>query len=244
MNILIVNDDGYEAFGFKLLAHSLAGQGRVFACAPKVEQSATSQKITIAKKLKYEEVTSIPGTQRTIAVDGTPADCVRLGLKIYSDVEFDLIVSGINSGPNLSRDTLYSGTVAAATEGYLLGIPSIAISAADIKADFIIDETIKICEVIISKNIYKKYPLLNINFPSDKPLGRKITVLGSRTFHAEYKKINNENAFAVSYSINSNNEIKNSDDVAQKAGYTTITPLLYDKTDHKLVKSLEKNFEE
>lgn len=125
MKILVSNDDGYLAIGINVLADALAEIADVTVVAPDRNRSAASNSLTVHSPLRVSKV----GEQR-FSVDGTPSDCVHLALTGFLDIEPDLVVSGINHGANLGDDVIYSGTVAAATEGRFLGLPSIAVSLA------------------------------------------------------------------------------------------------------------------
>jgi len=126
---LVVNDDGIDALGLRKLAEALAGAGDVYVCAPPGQQSASGHGITI-RRLVYIEDVPFEGVKHAIAMEGTPADCVKIGLEVYRDrgVEMDMVFSGFNHGMNLGTDTLYSGTVSAAIEGGMCGLPSAAMS--------------------------------------------------------------------------------------------------------------------
>lgn len=123
MKILISNDDGYLAPGLRALADELARHGEVCVVAPDRDRSGASNSLTLDVPIRAHRV-----DERCIRVDGTPTDCVHLALTGLLDNEPDLVVAGINHGPNLGDDTIYSGTVAAATEGRFLGLPAIAVS--------------------------------------------------------------------------------------------------------------------
>ena len=123
MRILLSNDDGYFAPGLAALAEGLAPLGEITVVAPERDRSGASNSLTLDRPLAMGR-----GHNGFFFVNGTPTDCVHLAVTGWLDFEPDLVVSGINSGANMGDDTLYSGTVAAATEGYLLGIPSIAVS--------------------------------------------------------------------------------------------------------------------
>ena len=123
--VLVANDDGIHAPGLKLLVDVLASVAReVWVAAPETEQSATSHSLTLRRPLRIREL-----SERRFAIDGTPTDCVLMGInEIMKDAPPDLVISGVNRGGNLGEDVTYSGTVAAAMEGTLLGVPSIAVS--------------------------------------------------------------------------------------------------------------------
>src|SRR5216110_1741449 len=123
MRILLSNDDGYFAPGLAALAEGLAPLGEITVVAPERDRSGASNSLTLDRPLQIRRAHN--GFQY---VNGTPTDCVHMAVTGILDFEPDVIVSGINSGSNMGDDTLYSGTVAAATEGYLLGIPSLAVS--------------------------------------------------------------------------------------------------------------------
>lgn len=125
MHILLSNDDGYFAPGLAELAESLAALGEITVVAPERDRSGASNSLTLDRPLMLSKAPN-----GFLYVNGTPTDCVHMAVTGVLDFEPDVVVSGINSGSNMGDDTLYSGTVAAATEGYLLGIPSIAVSLA------------------------------------------------------------------------------------------------------------------
>ncbi|MDO4731955.1 MAG: 5'/3'-nucleotidase SurE [Bacillota bacterium] len=128
MRILITNDDGLQAEGISILASALSEIGEVYVVAPATQQSAASHSLTVRDPLRAQRC-PLPGiTENAWAVTGTPADCIKLALEQLLDFKPDLVVSGINHGPNLATDTLYSGTVAGAMEGFLSGISAIAVS--------------------------------------------------------------------------------------------------------------------
>jgi 5'-nucleotidase len=129
VNILVVNDDGIDAIGIRKLTDALMEVGDIYVCAPHRQQSATGHGITIGRMVCIESV-PFEGAKQAISMEGTPADCVKIGIEVYRDqgVEIDMVFSGFNHGMNLGTDTLYSGTVSAALEGALCGLPSAAMS--------------------------------------------------------------------------------------------------------------------
>ena len=130
MRILLSNDDGIEAEGINQLRVYLQEEHELFVVAPDRERSATGHKITLDKPLRVKERLYPGYNTQGWAVDGTPADCVKLGLEALLPEPPDLVISGINMGPNLGTDVLYSGTVSAAIEGIINGVPSLAVSLA------------------------------------------------------------------------------------------------------------------
>ena len=130
MRILLSNDDGYFAPGLAALAEALSGLGEVVVVAPEQNRSGASNSLTLDRPLHLKKAAN-----GFYFVNGTPTDCVHLAVTGMLDDLPDIIVSGINHGANMGDDTIYSGTVAAATEGYLLGIPSIAISLTSFESN-------------------------------------------------------------------------------------------------------------
>ena len=241
MNILVVNDDGYQAEGIHLLARALSPFGNIYVSAPKTHQSAKSHGITISNRIEMFVETPIVGAKGMIVVDGSPADATRLGLKMFN-VDFDLVVSGINDGVNIARDVLYSGTVAAAIEAKVLGVPAIAISADRIDLPYLYDETIKIMDEIIESKLYDGPGILNINFPKEtfnRPLGVKMTTLGQRFQHAEYVKSEKADTFFIKFSTIDYQESEDSDVVAFKEGYISVTPITLERTDHRWLEQIK-----
>ncbi|MDY0074952.1 MAG: 5'/3'-nucleotidase SurE [Acholeplasmataceae bacterium] len=240
MNILVVNDDGYQAEGLQLLVRALSPFGHVYVAAPKDHQSAKSHAITIRNRIETFLTEPLFGSMATLVVDGTPADATRLGLKVFN-VDFDLVVSGINYGQNIARDILYSGTVAAAIEAKVLGVDAMAISAHNTKLPYLYDETIKLMDEILEAKLYEGPGILNINFPREtftRPKGVKITKMGSRLQHAEFVKSERPDIYHIKSSIISYQEDEDSDVAAFDEGYISITPILVDQTDIKWMKQI------
>ena len=179
MRILLSNDDGYFAPGIEHLAAALARHAEITVVAPERDRSGASNSLTLDRPLT---VRTAPNGFRF--VNGTPTDCVHLAVTGLLDALPDMVISGINLGPNMGDDTIYSGTVAAATEGYLLGIPSIAISLAS-KTAAHFDTAAAVALDLLER--HRRRPLggwlLNVNVP-DVPRGElagyKITRLGRR----------------------------------------------------------------
>ena len=129
MNILLANDDGIDARGIHELADALKGLGDLYISAPDSQRSASGHGITVSQPITVTE-TTFPGATGAFRMSGTPADCVKLGVKLLQKegIKIDMVFSGINHGGNLGTDTLYSGTVSAALEGTICGIQSVAVS--------------------------------------------------------------------------------------------------------------------
>jgi 5'-nucleotidase len=192
--ILLANDDGYRAQGLRTLADALRKFADVVVCAPETEQSTTSHSLTLTRPLRLREV-----AQATFAVDGTPADCVYVALNGGTRVlprAPDLVVSGMNHGMNLGTDVFYSGTVAAAREGALRGIPAMAASA-DLRAERsaaadvcarLAENLVKLAPVAPAEPATTPYrrkvpaPLVNVNVPPGKDWPVVGTRLGIRLY--------------------------------------------------------------
>ena len=175
MNILLTNDDGYNAFGIKTLKALLSKYGKVIVVAPKVVMSAKS----VALNLK-EPVEIIKESEDLYIVDSTPADCVAYALSSLG-IKFDLVVSGINHGHNISYDTMYSGTIGACLQALTYRIPAIAFSC---EHNFeLVEKYFKeVMEYINSKSLLSTEYLLNVNFP----LGEEVK--GIKETHIFYRK--------------------------------------------------------
>ncbi len=180
MRILLSNDDGYFAPGLAALAEGLAGLGTITVVAPERDRSGASNSLTLDRPLSVRRAHN--GFRY---VNGTPTDCVHMAVTGILDFEPDVVVSGINSGSNMGDDTLYSGTVAAATEGYLLGIPSIAVSLVGTEFEHY-DTAARIARNLVERlrtSPFGAPVLLNVNVP-DVPFeavsGYEVTRLGRR----------------------------------------------------------------
>ncbi|MBU0621844.1 MAG: 5'/3'-nucleotidase SurE [Gammaproteobacteria bacterium] len=180
MRILISNDDGYFAPGLACLARHLSAIAEVTVVAPERDRSGASNSLTLNRPLNLRQAAS-----GFYYVDGTPTDCVHMAVTGMLDTQPDIVVSGINSGANMGDDTIYSGTVAAATEGFLLGIPAIAISMTGHEAQHY-DTAGKVAVELVQRFMQDKqmHPwLLNVNVPDvayEQLTGMEVTRLGKR----------------------------------------------------------------
>lgn len=248
MFILVTNDDGIEAPGIKCLAVSLKEIGDVVVVAPERERSAVGHAITMHKPLRAVTVDYYGTDVRAWAVNGTPSDCVKLGVEALLDKKPDMVVSGINKGPNLGTDVLYSGTVSAAVEAAILGIPSIAISLASYDAD---DYSVaaKFAKTV-AKNIYEKKlekdTLLNVNIPGvsyDRVKGVKITCLGTRRYKNSFdirKDPRGQQYYWMSGEAVDEFKSDNCDINMIAQNYITVTPIHFDLTKFDLIEKLQK----
>ncbi|HWM94213.1 MAG TPA: 5'/3'-nucleotidase SurE [Thermoanaerobaculia bacterium] len=178
--ILVTNDDGIFSEGIKLLALALSGLAEVWVVAPDREQSAMGHALTLSRPLRMQRV-----EERRFAVDGTPTDCVNLGvLYLLKDNPPDLVCSGINFGLNLGDDVTYSGTVSATFEGTLLGIPSVAFSQ-EVAEGFSFEPAASFASRMVEMLLRQELPrdlLLNVNVPAGEIRGISFTKLGRRVY--------------------------------------------------------------
>lgn len=247
MRILVSNDDGYFAPGIELLAQSLSSLADVTVVAPERDRSGASNSLTLDRPLFLRRASN-----GFYFVNGTPTDCVHLAVTGMLDIVPDMVVSGINHGANMGDDTIYSGTVAAATEGYLLGIPSLAISIAS-KAAVHLDSAARIAVEVVQRCQRQSFPepvLLNINVP-DLPLeeiqGIRVTRLGKRhKAEGVVKTVNprNETVYWVGAAGGAQDAGAGTDFHAVDSGFVSVTPLQIDLTHVAQLARLARWFEE
>ncbi|MDN3543490.1 MAG: 5'/3'-nucleotidase SurE [Roseateles asaccharophilus] len=235
MRILIANDDGYLAPGLAVLVKACEGLGQIDVIAPEQNASGTSNALTLGRPLSV--YTAVNGFRY---VNGTPSDCVHVALTGLLDYRPDLVLSGINNGANMGDDTLYSGTVAAATEGFLFGIPSIAFSQADKgwgELEAAAQTARAIVKQVIAGGLAQPF-LLNVNIPNRADaasLPRRITRLGRR--HASEAVIRQTNPrgepiYWIGPAGDAREAGEGTDFHATANGQVSITPLQVDLTDH------------
>ncbi len=228
--VLVTNDDGIAAAGLAALAEALAPLGDVYVVAPEREQSTVGHALTLHRPLRVDRL-----GERRFAVNGTPSDCVNLGVLGLLPAEPKLVVSGINHGSNLGDDVTYSGTVSAAMEGTLLGIPSIAVSlAAPEQGSF--EEAAQIARLIAMRTLVKGLPpktLLNVNVPGGRPKGIRVTRLGHRVYKEKIVEEKDPRG-RIYYWIGAGPPLwdsrEASDIMAVQDGYAAVTPLHLDLT--------------
>jgi 5'-nucleotidase len=242
--ILISNDDGIRSEGIKSLARALRGVGEVYVVAPDRERSAASHSLTLHRPLRAEKV-----GPRQYAVDGTPTDCITLAVGGILPRRPSIVVSGINRGWNLGEDISYSGTVSAAMEGTLLGIPSIAISlVGGEKFDFRIAANFatRLTRRILKKGLPRD-TLLNVNVPQMpakmKIKGYRITRQGKRVFDdvvVEKVDPRGKKYYWIGGDMVKWEGGKDSDFYAISKGYISITPVHLDMTNYSSMSELKE----
>ncbi|MDH5203164.1 MAG: 5'/3'-nucleotidase SurE [Nitrospirota bacterium] len=244
--ILVANDDGIHSPGITALFRAMKELGDAYIIAPDRERSAASHSLTLHKPLKVEKI-----NEYTYSINGTPTDCVILGVNKLLPEKPALVVSGINKGGNLGDDITYSGTVSAAIEGTIMGIPSFAISlfieeehASPLHFDTASDFAVKIGRYILEKSLPHN-TLLNINVPNvpkNKILGVKFTRQGKMFYNNSIKDIIDPKGKKHYWIGGSQPYIKHGDNTDIQAiheGYISITPVNIDLTNYKALEFLK-----
>jgi 5'-nucleotidase len=237
--ILVTNDDGVHSNGIRALANTLASLGEVVIVAPHIEASAIGHALTLRRPLRMEQI-----GDRIYEVDGTPTDCVNIAVtKLFGGLP-ELVVSGINKGFNLGDDITYSGTVAGAMEGALLGIPSIAISRERTlgEYDFTVsaDAAVSVAMLVLRQGLPPR-TFLNINVPPH-PKGFRWTVQAKRnhvTMVDERCDPRGKPYYWIEEGQNDWEPHDRSDYQAIRDGYISVTPLQPDITDYAALESLQ-----
>ncbi|VAX19982.1 5'-nucleotidase SurE [hydrothermal vent metagenome] len=247
MRVLLTNDDGINARGIAEMRAALAKNYDVTVVAPESEMSAVGHAITLTDPLRVRKINK-NGDFFGYGVNGTPADCVKIAVRAILDEKPDIVVSGINHGHNVATNVIYSGTVSAATEGMILGIPSIAISLSTFEtADF---SQAAVYGARIARMAYKKGipadSLLNVNVPAipeNEIKGVKICKLGVSKFIEEFERrvdLRNNDYYWQGGAMNISEEDKETDITYLKEGWVTVTPIHFDLTTYKFLGDLEK----
>lgn len=242
---MVTNDDGIHSHGLIILADILQSIADVWVVAPDREMSAASHSLTLHKPLRVKEI-----AHQRYTVNGTPTDCVNLGVNSVLKMKPDLIVSGINKGGNLAGDIVYSGTVAAAREGTMLGIPSFAISLVaekDFEFRNAADFALKVAVYVLEKGL-PAGTFLNVNVPDEDIVREphyKITRQGRRIHGGSIVEKVDPRGEKYYWFGNNNlgfEEIEGSDSHAVSQGYISITPLCLDLTDYSFMEEMSACF--
>lgn len=241
MNILCTNDDGYLAGGIRILATAARAYGSVTIVAPDREQSATSHSLTMHHPLRARRT-----TDGTYVVDGTPTDCVLLAVNALLPQRPDIVVSGVNHGANMGEDVLYSGTVAAAMEATVLGIPAVAFSYTGHSEE--LEGWEPVVEAILGRILARKelprQTLFNVNLPAIAPSevkGIRVTHLGRRRYSDSIARGNDpmgREYFWIGGGVASWEGNADSDFGAVDDGYVSLTPLHLDLTNYALLEEI------
>lgn len=251
MKILISNDDGIMANGIKVLSETLAEEHDVYLIAPDRERSAAGHSLTLHTPLRVEELEPQNGIKKCWVTTGTPGDCVKIGISAILEEKQkpDIVISGINHGPNLGADILYSGTVSCAMEGAMLDCPSIAVSLASLRYNL---EDFKFAAKFIKSLLPKlkefnfpKKTILNVNIPALDPediSGVMITKLGRKMFSDTYEKRidpRGKTYYWLAGELINEPEDAQTDIAAVRANKISITPVTYEMTRQSFMADLE-----
>ncbi len=236
MNFLLVNDDGINSPGLHALAKAAASAGKVYVCAPADQQSAKSHSITLEKPVPLYE-REFPFAEKAWSVGGTPADCTRMGLQLCrkGGVEIDLVLSGINLGANLGKDTIYSGTVAAALEAAMDGVHGMAVSVGNHEAVHF-DGACSVAMGLVNRVVKELPPeiVLSINvpdIPEEELKGVRVVGLGPRFYKDQFVETSEGFYGLLGEPIDGSEYDPLTVDVAAlREMYAAVTPLGFDLT--------------
>lgn len=248
MKILISNDDGIYSKGIQALVKAMTELGEVYVVAPETNQSAIGHAVTMHTPLRSNKVDRFGTNINAWWVNGTPADCIKLGIENLIKVKPDLIVTGINIGENLGTDVIYSGTVSAAVEGAIFGIPAIAFSYEDYKAtDFNIAAKVakEICTEVLKHTIPPNH-ILNVNIPKCEQIseikGIRTTKLGVKIYKNNFEERRDPKGdvyYWLAGELIDIPEDEYNDIYAVKNKYISITPINIDLTSHDLINEIK-----
>ena len=247
--ILITNDDGIFAPGIRALWEAMCEIGDPIVIAPDTEQSAVGHAITLTDPLRVVPVRRSGGFEG-FAVSGTPSDCTKIAIKSILDEKPDLLISGINSGSNVGNNIIYSGTISAATEGTMLGIPSIAISLDSYKSDDY--RVAKMAAIDMANHVLRhgvpQGTLLNVNIPYCLPgeiKGVKITRQGTQYFKDEFDKRTDPRGrtyYWMKGNVVDKDESIEFDGKAVSEKYISVTPIHFNVTNDAYMDELKGQF--
>jgi 5'-nucleotidase len=251
VRILLSNDDGIHAPGLNILAQRLAEDDnhQVYVVAPDRQRSATGHSLTLHKPLRVQHVELDPRIKGAWATTGTPSDCVKLAISELLESPPDVVISGINNGPNLGADVLYSGTVAAAMEGASLNYPAIAVSAVkgETACYAVGAEFVHSFLEIFMQLPREQRELVNINIPIQAATGEvkgvRATELGLRLYDDHFEKRSDpygRDYYWLSGRAIEEGEAETSDVHAVKLGYISVTPVAFTMTNHSVVEHLNQ----
>jgi 5'-nucleotidase len=244
LNILCTNDDGYMATGLRVLAEAARSLGRVTVVAPDREQSATSHSLTLHHPLRSRRA-----PDGALVVDGTPTDCVILAVNALLEERPDFCLSGVNHGPNMGEDVLYSGTVAAAMEATVLGIPSVALSFNSPNFESIegwLGTLRRLLPRLVRPEALPRATLLNVNLPDIPPeevRGIRVTSLGERRYSDSLTRAMDPSGREYFWIGGGSSKWRGGDDSdfrALEEGYISVTPLHLDLTSYDLIEEIRK----
>ena len=247
MNLLITNDDGIHAPGIFAIKKALEKIANVLVVAPEIERSAVGHAITLSDPLRVSEIKK-DNTFFGYAVNGTPADCVKLGIRCLAKKSVDVVVSGINMGPNTATNIIYSGTVSAAAEAVIMGIPGLAVSLTSFDIPEF-DYSCSLTQQLVKKIVDYGLPegtLLNVNvppLPAEEVEGIVITRQGKGRYEEYFDKRidpNNRTYYWMTGKRMNLDYEDDVDDVVIRNKKVSITPIRYDLTDLNMLQKLQQ----
>jgi 5'-nucleotidase len=238
--ILVSNDDGIHAPGIAALAKALAPVGEVWVVAPDRERSAVGHALTLHRPIVADQL-----GPRRFAVNGTPSDCVNLALLGLLPVRPRIVVAGVNAGSNLGDDVTYSGTVSAAMEGTLLGVPGLAVSLVKPEGPESYRPAARAAAQLV-RRLLRERPggatLVNVNVPPGEPRGVRVTRLGRRLYSekvVERQDPRGRRYFWIGAGPPAWESAEDTDYAAVHAGYVSVTPLMLDLTDYAALRTVK-----
>jgi 5'-nucleotidase len=249
MNILITNDDGIDSQGIYSLVKKFTNKGNIVICAPDRQRSASSHSLTMHKPISMKKINLFGLECEAYSITGTPVDCVKLAYEKLFNGPIDLLISGINDGANLGTDVLYSGTVSAAIEGAVLGIPSIAVSLITKEGENDYANAANYANIISNKFLQHNFALgtiLNINVPScdgSQINGIMATSLGTIRYansFEERKDPRGNSYYWLAGSIVTTDNEETTDVFAVSNNYVSVTPMHFELTKFEYLDIIKK----
>jgi 5'/3'-nucleotidase len=246
LKILVSNDDGISSVGISLLVEELKKVGDVVVVAPATEQSAAGHSITMKIPLRVKEY-FVNNKFFGYSVDGTPADCVKMGIKNLLKSKPDLVVSGINNGSNAAINVIYSGTVSAAREAAIMGVPAIAISVnshTPAHYEYAAKLAGKLAQLVRKKKL-RTGTLLNVNvpdLPEEEIQGISLTKQGETKwddFYEERVDPYGSKYYWLTGKMDIQDKDPDRDVIAMENGYVSVTPIHFDLTDYEMYKTMQ-----
>jgi len=257
LKILVCNDDGIQAAGLRALVNVLVAAGHdIYVVAPDKERSASGHSLTLHRPLRVDIMSNdfFKGVKGVFAIDGTPADCVKIALNKVLEFKPDWVISGINHGPNMGSDVLYSGTVSAAMEGSIYGIRSMALSVSEYQISGFEDQAYFVPQILDKLNLNEfEWPsktIFNVNLPvlkKNQVKGMALASLGSRMYKDTYEeRLDPRSKFYywLSGDLLTSDEDPNSDVSKVAEGFIAITPVTFEMTNHELITLMNGLFEQ
>lgn len=248
MKILVTNDDGIGSAGILALVRAMQTIGTVTVVAPDRQQSAVGHALTVASPLRANEYHR-DGAFFGWAVEGTPADCVKLAISTLLPDRPDIVVSGINHGSNASVSAIYSGTVSAATEGTMMGIPSMAVSLSTLDTSADMSLAAHVAAQVAQQLLELDLPLgtlLNVNVPNipmDEFKGIRVTRQGHSQWRDYYEVRTDPHGrtyYWLAGTLEPVTELEDADDLAVKQGWAAVTPIHYELTNVHYLETLHE----